>query len=74
MSGERLITRSLSTGTLNSLQKFYIPPGGLILEIKGGVFALGPESNRLSKLQCIGQAGVPFQDLGGGGTVGSAVG
>lgn len=31
------------------------------------MFAIGPEGNRLSKIQCIGQAGVPAQDFGGWG-------
>jgi len=35
------------------------------------VFAVGPKGNWTSKSQCIGQAGVPAQNLGGGGTVGS---
>ena len=48
-----LITRPLSTGTLDSLQNFLYPPGADFGK-QGGVFALGPEGNRLSKLQCIG--------------------
>lgn len=46
-----LITRSLLTGTLDSLQNF-IPPGGQRSKRVRGVVAFGPKGNRTSQIQC----------------------
>ena len=45
-----LITRSLLTGTLDSLQNF-IPPGGQRSKRVRGVVAFGPKGNRTSQIQ-----------------------